>query len=126
MTIDEHTRHGIHTWFVEAMGERYGDGLMSMLPPTGWADVATKQDLAQLEDRLELRFDNVEQRFEHGFGMIDQRFGMIDQRFETMEYKVLGALDRRLTDSMRALFFAVAGLLVALTTIIVSVVIATR
>jgi hypothetical protein len=26
---------------------------MSMLPPVGWADVATKQDLRELEPRLE-------------------------------------------------------------------------
>lgn len=25
---------------------------MSLLPPVGWADVATKQDLLQLEERL--------------------------------------------------------------------------
>ena len=70
MTIDEHTRHGIHTWIVDAMGTALGDGLMSMLPPTGWADVATKHDLAELEARLELRFDKIDQRFE----MMDQRF----------------------------------------------------
>ena len=34
---------------VDAMGDERGDGLMSMLPPTGWADVATKHDLAELE-----------------------------------------------------------------------------
>ena len=60
MAIDEHTRHGIHTWIVDAMGTELGDGLMSMLPPTGWADVATKHDLAQLEERLDLRFDKID------------------------------------------------------------------
>jgi len=30
---------------------------MGMLPPVGWADVATKHDLAALEERLGLRFD---------------------------------------------------------------------
>ena len=108
MTIDEHTRHGIHTWMVDAMGTALGDGLMSMLPPTGWADVATKHDLAELEARLELRFDK------------------IDQRFEMSEHKVLGAMDRRLTEAMRATFFALAALLLTVTTIIVSVVLATR
>ena len=45
MTIDEDTRNGIHNWLVGAMCEHLGDSLMSMLPPTGWADVATKHDL---------------------------------------------------------------------------------
>jgi hypothetical protein len=122
MAIDEHTRHGIHTWLVEAMGTERGDGLMSMLPPTGWADVATKHDLAELEARLELRFDKIDQRFE----MMDQRFEMIDQRFEMSEHTVLGAIDRRLTEAMRATFFALAALLLTVTTIIVSVVLAAR
>ncbi len=122
MTIDEHTRHGIHTWMVDAMGTALGDGLMSMLPPTGWADVATKHDLAELEARLELRFDKIDQRFE----MMDQRFEMMDQRFEMSEHKVLGAMDRRLTEAMRATFFGLAALLLTVTTIIVSVVLATR
>ena len=64
----------------------------------------------------------MEQRFE----MMDQRFEMMDQRFEMSEHKVLGAMDRRLTEAMRATFFALAALLLTVTTIIVSVVLATR
>ena len=30
---------------------------MELLPPVGWADVATKQDISQLEERMNLRFD---------------------------------------------------------------------
>jgi hypothetical protein len=32
---------------------------MSLLPPVGWADVATKHDLAQLEGRIDARFDTL-------------------------------------------------------------------
>jgi len=31
---------------------------MELLPPVGWADVATKEDLRQLEERLNLRLDS--------------------------------------------------------------------
>ena len=34
------------------MGSDEADTLMSLLPPVGWADVATKQDLAHLEIRI--------------------------------------------------------------------------
>jgi hypothetical protein len=43
---------------------RYARTLMEMLPPVGWADVATKRDLAALEERMELRFEKVDARFE--------------------------------------------------------------
>ena len=55
-----------------------------------------------------------------------EAFEMMDQRFELSEHKVLGAMDRRLTEAMRATFFALAALLLTVTTIIVSVVLATR
>jgi hypothetical protein len=37
---------------------------MEMMPPVGWADVATKRDLDALEQRMDLRFEVLDQRFE--------------------------------------------------------------
>lgn len=44
------------------MGRNPADSLMALLPPVGWADVATKHDLAELERRIDLRFDSLEDR----------------------------------------------------------------
>lgn len=35
---------------------------MEHLPPVGWGDVATKQDLDHLESRIDVRLDALEQR----------------------------------------------------------------
>lgn len=55
--IDERTRHEMYLGLEEKLGAAVADALMQHLPPIGWADVATKHDLVQLEDRLDLRFD---------------------------------------------------------------------
>ncbi len=57
MAVDESRRLLLHDAAREAWGAEAALVLMEMLPPTGWADVATKQDLDALEARLELRFD---------------------------------------------------------------------
>jgi hypothetical protein len=57
LAIDETRRYELHEAARRTLGERPGDPLMEMLPPVGWADVATKHDLAELEGRLGLRLD---------------------------------------------------------------------
>lgn len=42
------------------MGKELAGAMMSLLPPVGWADVATKRDL----DRIETKIDTAEQRLE--------------------------------------------------------------
>jgi hypothetical protein len=65
------------------LGNDEGITLMELLPPVGWADVATKHDLLALERR-------------------------IDSRFDTLEYKILGTLERELR-SITWKLFAIYG-----------------
>ena len=79
MTISEHDRHHLHTTLDRVLGPQEATVLMSHLPPVGWADVATKSDIAHLqtelvhlEDRLDLRMSVLEQslraEFHQAFG----------------------------------------------------------
>jgi hypothetical protein len=61
MSIDERTRHEMYSGLEEKLGASVADALMAHLPPVGWADVATKQDLAHLGERL----DGMNRRFAH-------------------------------------------------------------
>jgi len=45
MSVNEHERHQLFTWFEEHMGSERAATMMSMLPPTGWGDVSTRRDL---------------------------------------------------------------------------------
>jgi hypothetical protein len=70
MSVDERRRLQLADAAKRVLGDDAGITLMEMLPPVGWADVATKQDLVLLRkdlDALELR---LEARFERGFRQI--------------------------------------------------------
>jgi len=78
MSISERDRHELYLAVEGLIGAPVAETMMSMLPPVGWADVATKHDLAALEDRFELRFDA-------RFAAVDARFEAVDARFDSME-----------------------------------------
>lgn len=56
MAIDERRRLELADAVKRTLGEEPGLTLMEMLPPVGWADVATKHDLDALEHRLKGAF----------------------------------------------------------------------
>ena len=55
--MDERTRHELHQRLDELLGVDLAVALMTSLPPAGWGEVATKRDLSELEQRLDLRFE---------------------------------------------------------------------
>lgn len=52
MPVDEAARHQLYNALESTLGPEPTSTLMSLLPPVGWADVATKQDLSILENGL--------------------------------------------------------------------------
>jgi hypothetical protein len=62
MPIDERTRHEMYSGLEEQLGAKVADALMEHLPPVGWADVATRRDLDELERRLEMKIEATMQR----------------------------------------------------------------
>ena len=128
MTIDERARHELFLAAERSLGRPQTETLMALLPPVGWAEVATKHDLAALEDRMSLRFDMVDQKFD----MVDERFAslgahlgtrfeMVDQKFDTHTAYLLGELDRRFNAQTRTLFLSLAGLMISLATLVIAV-----
>ncbi len=59
MAVDERSRHELYRRLEEVLGSDAATTLIEHLSPVGWADVATKHDLAALEERLDLRFDSM-------------------------------------------------------------------
>lgn len=94
MTITKDDRYHLHQQLEGALDERGATTMMELLPPVGWADVATKRDLDQLEERTELRFDKVDMRLQG----VDQRFDQLDQRFDQLDQR-LSRTDRHIDDA---------------------------
>ena len=89
MVLSDQQRHGLHGRLEEVLGREHAAALMTQIPPTGWADMATKQDLVLLGERLDTRIDGVEAKIEtsaavgfigaigaYGGWMIPQTFGL--------------------------------------------------
>jgi hypothetical protein len=77
MAIDERARHELHRKLEEVLGAEEAATLMAHLPPVGWAEVATKHDLAQLREYIDLRFQSMEDRFD---GKLDSLEGRLHDR----------------------------------------------
>ena len=118
MAVDERGRLQLAEAARRAFGDEAGITLMELLPPVGWADVATKQDLARLEAVMDARFDAVDARFDvidTRFDAIDVRFGAGESRLERLEGKVddMAREIRAQTWKLMTLMVAVVGVVVA-------------
>ena len=117
MAITDETRHHLYQRLEEVLGPEEAATLMQHLPPVGWADVATKHDVAHLETVLTLRTDQrfaiIDQRFDaidHRFDAIDQRFTAIDQRFTAIEHRFDERIDSAVAHFDERLATGLAGL----------------
>jgi hypothetical protein len=84
MAVTESERHQLFTWFEEHMGRERAATMMNLVPPAGWADVATRHDLDELDARLMTRIDALENKFDTRFEALESKF---DSRFEAFESK---------------------------------------
>ena len=85
MVVDDRSRHELYRRLEEVLGLEAATTLIEHLPPAGWADIATKHDLAHLEERLELRFAGRFAGIDARFDRVDERFNSIDERFKAIE-----------------------------------------
>jgi hypothetical protein len=85
MSIDERKRHALYERLDEVLDAEHADALMELLPPVGWAEVATKHDLEALrivttQDiealRTEMRAEFVDVRSEMQAEFVDVRSTM--------------------------------------------------
>jgi hypothetical protein len=106
MVVDERSRQALYRRLEEILGPDAATTLIEHLPPAGWADVATRHDLADLEQRTGMRFDRVDDRFDRIDERFDERLNRMDERFNAFGFR-FDAMDERITASasdLRAAF----------------------
>jgi hypothetical protein len=89
-------------------GDDAGITLMELLPPVGWADVATKQDLLVLRGDLDLVRDDL--------GLLRGEFDELRGEFATLrgEFKELRSdLDTRIERGFRQILVTMSSLVIA-------------
>ena len=64
MAITEADRLKMHLGLQAVLGDDVGDIVMEHLPPSGWGDVARKNDLLILRDEMNYRFADVHRRID--------------------------------------------------------------
>jgi hypothetical protein len=127
MTVNERNRLQLADALKRVLGDSEGITLMELLPPVGWADVATRHDLLALEQRFDVKLEALESRFdarftalesrmELRFASIDAQFARMDHKFDLLRAELIGAMDRRARTQLLVMvstFTALAGVIVA-------------
>ena len=107
MASYEDDRYRLHQHLEEVLGRDDANTLMEHLPPTGWANVATKDDVEHLRVSTTHHLDQLRAQMVHEFELRDVRFDQIDQRFDSFRLEMKADMER----AFRMQTFAIVGLM---------------
>lgn len=85
MTITDAERTALHSKLTDILGTKEASKLMEHLPPTGWDQLVTKDDLEASEQRLGTRIDGTNVRLDATNERLDQTNERIDQTNERLD-----------------------------------------
>ena len=103
MAVDERSRRELYRRLEEVLGPEAATTLIEHLRPVDWADVATKQDLAALEERVDLRFARV-----------DDRFDRVDDRISAMGSELRASFEHELRGQTTTIVFALVSVVLTM------------
>lgn len=83
--VDERSRLKVVQALSEQLGPEVAAALMECVPPFPWTELPTKHDLAELEARLNLRFEIMETKFDALEPRVDARLGGFEGKLEGFE-----------------------------------------
>ena len=120
MTPSETQRFRLRDRLGELMEDDDVRTLMESLPPVDWHELATKEDLTALEERVGVRFDAVDVRFDAvdvELRAMDVRIDAVGDRIDTLRVEVRGEMKLGLA---RQTYVILAGLAAIITPIYIA------
>lgn len=72
MSTTESRRLQLHLTLKKVLGDDMAETLMDHLPPTGWADVARRDDVERVERQMDRQFAELDRRL----GALERRMGV--------------------------------------------------
>ena len=123
MAVTEAERHNLREELGAVMGEGAVNTLMDSLPPMDWHELATKTDLAALEERLDTRFERMDTKFDGlrvemdakftevaaGFTAVGAAFTEVDAKFKAVEARITAVGGETKRDVAKQTYVILAG-----------------
>ncbi|MGI8876013.1 MAG: hypothetical protein ACR2KP_17170, partial [Egibacteraceae bacterium] len=109
MAVDEAARRQLRTRLVELLGEEEAITLMTQLPPSGWGEVATRSNVADVAadvERLSARVDGLSAEMDRRFADVDRRLEAIERQLVRQD-DMIDALRREIVTQTRVFLFGV-------------------
>jgi hypothetical protein len=105
MAVDEAARHQLYSSLESTLGPDATSTLMSLLPPVGWADVATRQDLTSLGNELRAEIAGIRSEMSELRADMHEQIGGL----RTDMHEQIGGLRTELHTSLRGTLFSMIG-----------------
>jgi hypothetical protein len=94
------------------MGHERAATMMNLVPPVGWADVATRHDLDEVDSRVTRRIDALEEKLDYKFEALDHKFEALEQgidaKLHALRYDLLRTFGTWLFASQAAVIAAIS------------------
>ena len=123
MPVTEHERHQLFAWFEENLGPERAATLMTLLPPVGWGDVATRHDLDQLRRDLDQHLVATRHEFDlvrQDIALLRQEIRQFDDRIDARIDAKLGQFRSELLRTLGTWLFASQAVLIATLSLVVA------
>ena len=117
MALTEGRRKRLYDKLEEVLGVDNAETAMELLPPVGWADVATNRELDHLRVELTQRIEAAEQRvlvaLHQEVATVNQQFAAVNQQFAEV-HQHFAEVHQQLAGFVRSIMIWGTGLITAL------------